>query len=355
MPDLPSVVEATEARTESVSSAYLDFNATTPCDPRVVQAMLPYFSVRFANPSSIHAAGRAVAGDVERSRAAVAEMIGADPSEIVFTSGATESNNLAVRGVAGIAPNGRRRIVTCAVEHKSVLAPCQQLGKEGFDVVVLPVDECGRVKMDAAREAIDGNTLLVTIQAANNEIGTIQDIRPIVELAHGAGAVFHCDAAQACGKIPVDVGDLGVDLLSLSAHKMFGPKGVGALFVVGGPGALPIAPLSVGGGQEGGMRPGTLNVPAIVGFGKACELACVEFLARADSVASTRQHLEEQLTALCPGKAMVLGNRAARLPGTAAVLFRGLSEINAFTPNISFADRPSVSIPSPTPIIRTCA
>lgn len=248
------------------TSVYLDYNATTPCDPRVVEKMRPYFEELYANPANgYHCWGRLAARAVEDARAQVGELINAAPGEIVFTAGATESNNLAILGLARMARSSkRRRIVTTAVEHKAVLLPCKRLVEEGFELVVLPVDDNGRVILDAARAEINAETLLVSVQAANNEIGTIQPVAEIAEIAHAQGTVVHCDAAQAVGKIWVDVHRLGVDLLSASAHKLYGPKGIGCLYIRGGARSIALEPLIYGGGQEHGIRAGTTNVPNAV-------------------------------------------------------------------------------------------
>lgn len=274
---------------------YLDYHATTPCDPVVIETMLPYLGEMFGNPNSLHRAGRLAADAVEQARAQVAGLIGAQPSEVVFTAGATESDNIALLGLARGVPGNRRRIVTTAIEHKAVLNPCRELQKQGFDVVILPVKRDGQIDLDVVRDAITEDTLLVSVQAANNEIGTIQPISEITNLAHEKGAFVHSDAAQAVGKIPVDVETWGGDLLSISAHKLYGPKGVGALYVRGGTYSLPLKPLLFGGGQERELRPGTLNVPGIVGFGKACHL-CSELLPKESKrVAALRDHLEKLL------------------------------------------------------------
>lgn len=255
---------------------YLDNHATTPCDPRVLQAMLPYFTEFFGNPSSsLHQPGRKAAQAVEHARGQVAELIGAKPGEIVFTSGASESNNLAIFGVAEAYSGERQRIVTTPIEHKAVLEPFRQLTRGGFEAVFLPVDARGRVDLEAAQQVIDDRTLLVSVQVANNEIGTIQPVPEIAALAHRCGALVHCDAAQAVGKIPLDVGSWDVDLLSISAHKLYGPKGVGALYVAQHLKKTALQPQILGGGQESGLRSGTLNVPGIVGLGEACEIARV--------------------------------------------------------------------------------
>jgi cysteine desulfurase len=304
---------------------YLDYHATTPCDPRVVAAMLSYFDKIFGNPaSSLHVAGRAAATAVEKARQQVAELIGARPEEIVFTSGATESNNLAIFGVARAMVGGvRRKIVTTPIEHKSVLEPCAALTRQGFDLVMLPVDGTGTVDVGAAEQLIDGHTLLVSVQAANNEIGTIQPIIALAQLARRVGAVMHCDAAQAAGKIPLAVEEWGVDLLSISGHKLYGPKGVGALYVRGGRGRVALAPLLLGGGQEDGLRAGTANVPAIVGFGEACALCQVEMAQDARRVGALRDELERRLRRGIPDL-RINGNLVNRLPGNSSLTFPGI-------------------------------
>lgn len=312
------------------SSIYLDYNATTPCDPRVVAAMAPYFEEIYGNPSNgLHLQGRLAARAIERARAQVAASIGAQPDEIVFTGGATESNNLAILGLARLVSTRfprRNRIITSAVEHKSVLLPCRKLAERGCEVIVLPVDRYGQVSLDALRPVLDERVFLVSVQAANNEVGTLQPTVEIGMLAHAAGAFFHCDAAQGVGKIPVDVLKWKVDLLSLSAHKLYGPKGIGALYVRGGPSAIPLEPLVLGGGQESGMRSGTSNVPAIVGFGEACGI-CQEVL-KSEPLAlqDLRDCLEHGLvSALGAG---VNGHPLRRLPNTTSLTFPGM-EVDA--------------------------
>ena len=307
-----------------LSQIYLDYHATTPCDPRVVEAMLPYFTEGFGNPSSsLHRIGQAAADAVEKARAQIADLIGCQPGEIVFTGGATESNNLAIFGLARGNPTKRKRIVTTTVEHKAVLGPCQELQKQGFDIVRLPVDAVGCVDLDAARHAITDDTLLVSIQAANNEIGTLQPVVEVAQIAHERGALVHCDAAQAVGKIPVDIVSWGIDVLSISAHKLYGPKGVGALFISGGPRALPIKPLMVGGGQEQELRPGTLNVPGIVGFGEASSLSAVHLTEEAKQIAALRDRLENQLLQGIEGLGRN-GSVQQRLPGNSSLTFPGV-------------------------------
>lgn len=302
---------------------YLDYHATTPCDPAVIAAMLPYFSEHYANPASaIHAAGRNAARAAKEAREQVAALIAAEPPEIIFTSGATESNNLAILGLAqGFKQHThRRRVVTTRIEHKAVLEPCRRLTDEGYEVVFIPVNRVGRVELAAAEELINDNTLLVSIQAANNEIGTIQPVRELAALAHEHGALFHCDAAQAVGKIPLDVNDWDVDLLSMSAHKFYGPKGVGALYVRGGPRALPFRPLILGGGQESGVRSGTLNVPGIVGMGKACELCLEQLPIEPRRISELRDAFEDRLLAAIP-RLQRNGDLGHRLPNTSSLTF----------------------------------
>jgi cysteine desulfurase len=277
-------------------SIYLDYHSTTPCDPQVIQAMLPYLGRLFGNPSSsIHRVGREASEAVEIARAQIAESIGAEAKEIIFTAGATESNNLAIQGLTRGYIGDRNRILTSVIEHKSVLNPIGELGKKNFDVVFLPVSREGIIDLEEAKNAITENTLLISAQIANNEIGVIQPIEELARLAHENGVLVHCDAAQAVGKIPLDVGDWGIDLLSMSAHKLYGPKGIGALYIRGGPYALPIKPLLLGGGQEYGLRSGTLNVPAIVGFGEACRICAGEMPEEAERISNLRDHFEGRI------------------------------------------------------------
>ena len=301
---------------------YLDHHATTPCDPRVVEAMLPFFTELHANPSSAHPAGVRAKAAVEHAREQVASLIGAYPAEIVFTSGATESDNLAILGVAQAlgSRTGRWRLITTRLEHKAVLEPFRRLEQEGFDVQYLPVHASGRVMLEAAAETITEETLLVSVQAANNEIGTIQPIAELAALARERGAIFHCDAAQAVGKIPLDVDALDVDLLSLSAHKLYGPKGVGALYIRGGVRSLPLSPLWVGGGQEHGLRSGTLNVPGIVGLGAACALCEEEMLEESLHLTGLRDGLEAALMERIPGLRRN-GDLNNRLPFSSSLTF----------------------------------
>ncbi|HTI03474.1 MAG TPA: aminotransferase class V-fold PLP-dependent enzyme [Acidisoma sp.] len=258
---------------------YLDHHATTPCDPRVVEAMLPWFTERFGNAGSVeHAMGREAAEAVEAARAEVAALIGAAPSEIIFTSGATESNNLAILGAARFAKglgDERRRVITLATEHHAVLDPVAALESEGFEPVVLPVQADGLLDPAILAEAMRGPTLLVSIMAVNNEIGVVQDLAGLGRMVKAAGAAFHVDAAQASGRIPFNVSEIPADLVSLSAHKMYGPKGIGALYLRRRP-RMRIAPLVAGGGQERGLRSGTIPVPLIVAFGEAARLARAE-------------------------------------------------------------------------------
>lgn len=304
---------------------YLDNQATTPCDPRVVEAMLPWFTEKFGNPHSAeHGMGRQAEEAVETARAAVAALIGADPREIVFTSGATEANNLAIKGSARFAASvgdPRRRIVTVATEHKCVLESVADLAAEGFQPMVLPVRGDGLLDAEALRQALSVPTLLVSIMAVNNETGVVQNIPALAAIAREAGALFHTDAAQAAGKVALDVQAMGAHLLSLSAHKMYGPKGVGALYVRRRP-RTRLAPLLSGGGQERGLRSGTLPVPMIVGFGAACTLAATELAEEAARIAGLRDRLEQSLLRAVPGS-VVNGSRTARIPGNLNLTFPG--------------------------------
>src|SRR5262245_24714463 len=276
---------------------YLDNHATTRVDPRVVEVMVPLFGEQFGNAGSIsHVFGTEAREAVDAARQAIATGIGADAREIVFTSGATESNNLAIRGLADRPRRKGDHIVSVATEHKAVLDPLRRLARRGFDVTLLEVEEDGNADAgwldpQEVADAIRDDTLLVSVMLANNEIGGIQPIAEIAEICHSRGVPLHCDATQAVGRIPVDVGRLGVDLMSFSAHKLYGPKGVGALFVRRGGGAVRLEPLIDGGGQEHGLRSGTLNVPGIVGFAKALELCVAEMPTEMSRLAALRERL----------------------------------------------------------------
>ncbi len=255
---------------------YLDYQSTTPCDPRVLQAMLPYFTEDFGNPHSRnHAYGWKAEEAVEAARLQIASLIKADAKALIFTSGATESNNLALKGVAHFYQEKKNHIITCATEHKCVLDSCRHLEQEGFRVTYLPVKANGLIDLDHLREAITDKTVLVSIMAVNNEIGVIQPLADIGKICREKGVFFHTDAAQAVGKIPLDVDAMNIDLLSLSGHKLYGPKGVGALYVRRRP-RVRLVSLINGGGQERGMRPGTLSPPLCVGLGEACAIAGAE-------------------------------------------------------------------------------
>jgi cysteine desulfurase len=302
---------------------YLDNQATTPCDPRVVQAMLPWFTEKFGNPHSAeHAMGREAEAAVEAARESLATLIGAEAREIVFTSGATEANNLAIKGAARFAAahgSARRKVVTVATEHKCVLESVADLAAEGFDPVVLPVQADGLLDPEALRAAVDETTLLVSVMAVNNEIGVVQPLAELAAIARARGALFHTDAAQAVGKVPLDVTALGVDLLSISAHKMYGPKGVGALYLRRRPRAR-VAPLFSGGGQERGVRSGTLPAPLLVGFGEAARIAAAELAGEAASLAALRDRLHAALAARIPGLALN-GDASRRIPGNLNLTF----------------------------------
>ena len=306
-------------------SIYLDNNATTKCDPAVVEAMLPYFIDWYGNAATgLHPQGRQAARAIDIAREHTAALIGAQPDEIIFTGGATESNNLAILGLARrVADRRRNRIVTTAVEHKAVLEPCHILTSLGYELVVLPVDSEGYIDPATANAAIDERTLLVTIQAANNEIGTLQSVSRVASLAHAVGALVHCDAAQAVGKITVDVWAWDVDLMSFSAHKFYGPKGVGALYIRNGPRAIPLEPLTYGGGQERSIRSGTSNVPAIVGMGAAAQLCAARLPQEANRIRDMRDALESQLQAQLRGS-WINGAKADRLPNTISLTIPGV-------------------------------
>jgi len=301
---------------------YLDNHATTPCDPRVVEAMLPFFTERFGNAASrTHAFGKDAARACEAARAQVAALIHADPSEIVFTSGATESDNLAIKGVVDFHKAKGNHVVTVATEHPAVLDPCRALEREGrARVTVLPVKPDGLIDLEALRAAITPGTVLVSVMAANNEIGVLQPIAEIGRLCHEKGVLFHTDAARACGKVPIDVGAMDIDLLSLTAHKLYGPKGVGALYVRKRNPRARLTPQMDGGGHENGLRSGTLPVPLIVGFGKACEIAGAEMGEESRRVLALRERLRRFIVDEFD-HVRVNGSLDQRLPGNLNVSF----------------------------------
>jgi cysteine desulfurase len=306
---------------------YLDNQATTPCDPAVVAAMMPYFADFFGNPHSAeHAMGHQAAQAVEAARAHIAALIGAEPREIIFTSGATESNNLAIKGAARNAgPHGPRRIVTLATEHKCVLQSVADLAAEGFEPVFLPVERNGLLNPNRLREALQTPTLLVSIMAAHNETGVIQDLASLAPIVREAGALFHSDLAQAAGKIQVDVEAMGLHLASLSAHKLYGPKGIGALYVRRRP-RVRLQPLFSGGGQERGLRSGTVPAPLAVGFGQACRLAAASLPTEPARIAAHRHRLTTLLQANIPG--LIHNNAGApTLPGNLNLQFPGTSAL----------------------------
>jgi len=298
---------------------YMDHHATTPVLPEVFEAMVPFLTEHFGNASSTtHVYGRVAADAVEKARHQVAKFLGASPAEIVFTAGATESNNLAIRGIAQAAGKRGGRIVTCAVEHEAILETCHAMQEEGFEVTVLPVDRHGMVGVEQAARAIDEGTILVTIQTANNEMGTIQPIAELARIAHDRGAAFHTDAAQAAGRLPLGLTDLGVDLASFSAHKMYGPKGIGALYVRRG---SKLRAQLTGGGHEKKRRSGTLNVPGIVGFGAAAAAAARDFEAETGRQRALRDRLWERLSGSVE-EIVLNGHPDRRLPNNLSVCFR---------------------------------
>ena len=299
---------------------YLDYNATTPLDPEVLAAMQTCLSGRFGNPSSAHGYGTEARNAVERARAQVAALLFCEPGEVIFTSGGTESNNAAIKGVAWSRRHLGNHLITSQVEHASVTQVCRYLERQGFQVTYLPVDDMGCVRQQDVESAIRPETILITIMHANNEVGAIQPLEAIVHLAHDRNVLVHTDAAQTAGKIPTDAGLLGVDLLSIAGHKIYGPKGVGALFVRSG---LNLEPLLHGGGQEMGQRPGTENVPGVVGLGVACELAKRD-------MHRNYAHLRELRVLLCDGLRRAVPdlrvncNSNHSVPNTLSVCFRGV-------------------------------
>lgn len=298
---------------------YLDNNATTPLDGRVLKVMLPYFTDSYANASSSHLAGLTINEAVENAAWQTADLIGAIPEEIIFTSGATESINLAIKGLVN---QSKKHIVTVRTEHKAVLDTCQYMESIGFEVTYLPVDSEGILDLDLLNKSITDQTLMVIVMMVNNEIGVIQDIQAIAEIVHAKNVFFMCDATQAIGKIAVDVEKLGIDLLALSAHKFYGPKGIGALYL-SAKAKIKLAPQIHGGGQQRKLRSGTLNVPAIIGLGKACEIAKAEMETDHKRIKILRDRLEKSLLEI--EGSFVNGSIENRIHNTSNICFPGVN------------------------------
>ena len=300
---------------------YLDNHATSPVDPRVLEAMLPYFMEKFGNAASRnHSFGWAAEAAVETAREQIAKLIGATAKEIVFTSGATESDNLAIKGVAEMYREKGNHIITAVTEHKAVLDTCKRLEKYGYRVTYLPVQKDGLVNLEELKRAMDEKTILVTIMAANNEIGVLQPWAEIGKICHERGVLFHTDGVQAVGKVAIDVNKENIDLMSISGHKIYGPKGVGALYVRRRNPRVQISPIIDGGGHERGMRSGTLNVPGIVGLGKACELARLEMAEESKRMAALRDRLKDRITNRLD-ETYINGSMEHRLPGNLNISF----------------------------------
>lgn len=298
---------------------YLDNAASTQIHEDVLEAMLPYLKEQYGNPSSIHRYGRLANKAIEKARKQIAMLINADSSEILLTSGGTESNNTALYGIAEKHPHSQ--IITSSIEHDAILEPCKKLAKDGFDVIYLPVDNHGVVDLSVLKNSLSDNTCLVSIMFGNNEVGTIEPIAQIAQLCNEQNIPFHTDAVQAVGKIPIDVKKLGVDLLSISSHKINGPKGIGALYIRKG---IDINPIILGGGQEHGLRSGTENVANIVGFGKACELATLNLSDNISHMKKLRDDLVAKILREIPG-VILNGHAENRLPNNAHFTFLGVA------------------------------
>ena len=300
---------------------YLDNNSTTPLDPRVLEAMMPYLTDVFGNAASRnHPFGWAAEEGVDYAREQIAKLIACDPKEIIFTSGATESDNLGIKGVFEMYSQKGNHVITCTTEHKAVLDTCKHLEKLGGRVTYLPVDEKGLISLEELEAAMTPETILVTIMYGNNETGTINNIREIARIAHSHGALFMTDGTQAVGKIPVDVNADGIDIMAFTAHKMYGPKGIGALYVRRKNPRVKVTAQMDGGGHERGMRSGTLNVPGIVGLGKACELARLEMAADTARLSVLRDRLEKELTTM--EETYINGSVEHRLPHVTNISFK---------------------------------
>ena len=337
------------------SPIYLDYNATTPVDDRVLDAMLPYFSRRFGNSASrTHAFGWEADEAVKLARKSVASLLGCEPGELVFTSGATEAINLGIKGAAAVYQSKGRHFITCTTEHRAVLDVFEHLERDGAEVTRLPVQPDGRLDPEPLRSALRNDTVLVAIMLANNETGVLHPIRELAELTHERGALFFCDTTQAIGKLQVAVNELGIDLCTASAHKCYGPKGVGALFVRRKNPRVTLVPQLDGGGHEHGLRSGTLNVPGIVGLGAAAELVVRELWDDNQRISLLRSRLEQELITRCGAK--VNGNTRHRLSNTTNLCFPGLraSELISACPQlaISTGSACSSALPEPSHVLR---
>jgi len=316
---------------------YLDYNATTPVDPQVVAAMLPYLQTHFGNPSSAHTYGRSAHEAVAQARGQVSDLLGCAPDEIIFTGGGSESDNLAIRGLA-LGPSRRKKhLITQATEHPAVLNACAALRRlHDFEITILPVDSYGQISLADLEAALRDDTLLVSIMYANNETGTLQPLPAIAEIVHRRGALLHCDAAQAVGKLRVHPRELGVDLLTVAGHKLYAPKGIGALYVRRGL-EQALEPVIYGGGQERGLRAGTENVAGIVALGKACELAAESLPQSEERLRYLRDYLHALLERALPGRVHLNGHPGERLPNTLNVSIDGIigEELLAATPGLA--------------------
>jgi cysteine desulfurase len=331
---------------------YLDYNATTPVDPRVVEAALPYLTEHFGNPSSTHHYGQAAREAIGRARGLVADLLGAQIDEIVFTAGGSDSDTLGIRGAARANPDRGDHVITQATEHPAVLEACRSLQADGFRLTTLPVNHHGRVDPADLKQAITGDTALVSIMLANAETGTLQPITQLARIAHVHGALFHTDAAQAAGKIPIDVTELGVDLLTVVGHKMYAPKGVGALYVRSG---TRLQPTIHGGGQEHGRHAGTENVALIVALGAASRIAADSLPQSASQLTDLRDSLHQRLADLLPDRVSLNGHPEHRLPGTLNISINGTrgADVLAATPGIAAATGSACheGVDEPSPVL----
>lgn len=334
----------------ALRTVYLDYAATTPLDPVVLDSMMPYLTDHFGNAASQHPFGRRAFDAIEEARADIGTLIGASPEEIVFTSGATESINLALKGVlASAASPDRQHFITAATEHKAVIDTTEALKATGARTTVLPVDVRGTVSLIDLEAALSSDSRLVSIMAANNETGTIGPVKEAAALAHSRGVLFHSDATQFVGKLPISVDDLGIDFMSFSSHKIYGPKGIGALYVRRGRRSA-LAPLIHGGGHERGLRSGTLNVPGCVGFGRACRIAATRVTQEAESLRSLRDALEHRLLSLVPGSS-VNGHVGSRLPNISNIHFGGVDadSLMLAMPDVAVSSGSACTAATPAP------